>query len=517
MRGERSILLSALPPTQAQKRLALIIAVALLVAFFICLRFRHVELPQVNAFIPVVDTLLFFNDLITAALLYAQYSVVRSRALLALAMGYLFCASIIVPHALTFPAAFSPTGLLGIQTTWWLYVVWHLGLPVAVITYALLKRDQSMVLFDSARSTIVTSAAAMILLAGALTWLATAGGQILPAIMVDPTHATTVWNYFAAPAISILTVIPIVLLWRRSSILDLWLLVVLWAWLLETVLLATAAFRFSLAWYGGRVFGLLSSCFVLLVLLSESTVLYTRLALSSLAQNREREGRLISLDAMSAAIEHELRQPLAAIVMYADAGLRWLDRELPQIEEVRGRYKRIAAEGHRASEVIKSVRAMFSEKLREKTLIDTNDLIKEAIALARHELEMAGIVVQIELADGLPLISAHRGQLQQVILNLLTNAVDAMRGIDDRARLLRVKSYIFRPNGVAISVEDSGPGVDPKNADRIFDAFFTTKNNGMGMGLAICHSIVAAHGGSLTLAAGQPYGAIFHVRLPSQQ
>ena len=232
--------------------------------------------------------------LITAALLYAQFSVVRSRALLALAMGYLFAAAIIVPHALTFPDAFAPTGLLGagLQTTVWLYIFWHLGLPPAVIAYALLKREKPQMAGarGSPRSAIATSAVAMILLACALTWLVTAGAEMVPAIMMDPLQANDVWHYFAAPPILALSVGSIALLWwRRSSTLDLWLLVVLWAWLIETVLLSTTAYRFSLVWYAGRIYGLLSSSFVLLVLLSKSTMLYARLALSvSRAASRAR-------------------------------------------------------------------------------------------------------------------------------------------------------------------------------------------------------------------------------------
>ena len=227
--------------------------------------------------------------------------------------------------------------------------------------------------------------------------------------------------------------------------------------------------------------------------------------------------RRTTLAAMSGAIAHEIRQPLGAIVTNANAGLRWLNRPAPDLDEVRDTLTHIVADGHRASEVIQSVRAMFAKGDHAGTPLDTNELIRETIALASNELEAARVVVDLELHEQLPLISAHRGQLQQVVLNIITNAADAMRAIDDRARVLRVRSRSFDSNGVAVSVQDSGTGIDPKNIDRVFDAFFTTKTNGMGMGLAICRSIVEAHGGNLSVSQGVPYGSVFHIVLPGIQ
>ena len=224
--------------------------------------------------------------------------------------------------------------------------------------------------------------------------------------------------------------------------------------------------------------------------------------------------RRTTLAAMSGAIAHEIRQPLGAIVTNANAGLRWLNRPAPDLDEVRDTLTHIVADGHRASEVIQSVRAMFAKGDHAGTPLDTNELIRETIALASNELEAARVVVDLELHEQLPLISAHRGQLQQVVLNIITNAADAMRAIDDRARVLRVRSRSFDSNGVAVSVQDSGTGIDPKNIDRVFDAFFTTKTNGMGMGLAICRSIVEAHGGNLSVSQGVPHGSVFHIVLP---
>jgi len=227
--------------------------------------------------------------------------------------------------------------------------------------------------------------------------------------------------------------------------------------------------------------------------------------------------RRTTLAAMSAAIAHEIRQPLGAIVTNANAGLRWLNRPAPDLDEVRDTLTHIVADGHRASEVIQSVRAMFAKGDHAGTPLDTNELIRETVAIANNELEAAHVAVELELAGELPRVSAHRGQLQQVVLNIITNAAEAMRTVDDRARVLRVRSRPFDSNGVAVSVQDSGAGIDPKNIDHVFDAFFTTKANGMGMGLAICRSIVEAHGGNLSVSPGVPHGSVFHIVLPGIQ
>jgi len=234
-------------------------------------------------------------------------------------------------------------------------------------------------------------------------------------------------------------------------------------------------------------------------------------------QELSQAARRTTLAAMSAAIAHEIRQPLGAIVTNANAGLRWLNRPTPDLDEVRDTLTHIIADGHRASEVIQSVRGMFAKGDHAGAPLDTNELIRDTIAIASNELETSGVVVELELAGQLPLIPAHRGQLQQVILNIITNATDAMRAIDDRTRVLRVRSRPFDSNGVAVSVQDSGTGIDPENIDRVFETFFTTKTNGMGMGLAICRSIVEAHGGNLSVSPGIPHGSVFHIVLPGIQ
>jgi C4-dicarboxylate-specific signal transduction histidine kinase len=227
--------------------------------------------------------------------------------------------------------------------------------------------------------------------------------------------------------------------------------------------------------------------------------------------------RRSALAVMTAAVAHEIRQPLGAIVMTASAGRRWLDRSPPDLDAVRDSLQEITEAGHRASEAIESIRAVFSKSDQGRTLVDANDLVRETIAIMRGELDAAGVSVQFELNAQLPQLSVHKGQLQQVILNIVSNAADAMRAVTDRVRVLQLKSERSESNGVTITIEDSGTGIDAGVIDQIFNAFFTTKEKGMGMGLAICQSIVNAHGGRLSASAATPYGSAFFIALPGAQ
>jgi PAS domain S-box-containing protein len=238
-----------------------------------------------------------------------------------------------------------------------------------------------------------------------------------------------------------------------------------------------------------------------------------RLARRELAQGARRTTAAV----MTAAIAHEVRQPLAAIVANANAVLHWLNRPQPDLDEACHTLKNIVRDGHRASAVVESVRGIFSGDNQARTLINTNELVRNTIALLHSDLEAAGIVVDLELLPELPQVYGHRGQLQQIILNIITNSADAMRTISSRTRLLQVKSAIVDPNRIMLSFEDSGSGIDSKNLERIFDPFFTTKPQGMGMGLAICRSIVEAHGGKMAVSPGSPHGSVFQISLPLEK
>ncbi len=222
----------------------------------------------------------------------------------------------------------------------------------------------------------------------------------------------------------------------------------------------------------------------------------------------------MAMDEMAASIVHEINQPLAAISTNAQAGLRWLTRATPDIDEARAALARVVADGRRASEVVAGIRMMFKSEGRPTTTHDVNELVREVLTLVRGDVENQRVSVSTEFAEELPQVPANPVQLRQVLVNLVMNAVDAMSSIADRQRVLRLKTELHQPDGL-ISVADSGSGIDPQNVQRIFDPFFTTKSHGMGMGLAICRSVVENHGGRLSVARNAPHGTIFQVLLPT--
>jgi signal transduction histidine kinase len=218
---------------------------------------------------------------------------------------------------------------------------------------------------------------------------------------------------------------------------------------------------------------------------------------------------------LSASIAHEISQPLAAIVSSANAALRWLARKTPNLEEATAALKQIVSDGHRAGEVIATVRAMYRKDAQDKTRHDINEIVAEVLGLLRAELQRHQISVRNALTAGLPLVRVDQVQLQQVILNLVMNAVEAMEVVSNRPRVLNIRSEVNGTGDVLLTIEDSGSGIDPEHLDRIFQPFFTTKLKGMGMGLSICRSIIEAHGGRLWASPGYPHGTVIHLVLPA--
>lgn len=222
--------------------------------------------------------------------------------------------------------------------------------------------------------------------------------------------------------------------------------------------------------------------------------------------------RVTTMGQLAVSIAHEINQPLCAIANSASACLRWLDAQ--KLEEARLSASQVIAESHRASEIIGRISALAKKAPPRKDWLDVNETIHEVIALAYSEVQRNGVALETQLSDDLPIILADRIQLQQVILNLMMNAIEAMSGAGEGPRELLVRSGTDESRAVLVSVEDSGQGLDPKSLDRLFDAFYTTKPQGLGMGLAISHSLVEAHGGRLWATANPPHGAVFQFTLP---
>jgi PAS domain S-box-containing protein len=238
-------------------------------------------------------------------------------------------------------------------------------------------------------------------------------------------------------------------------------------------------------------------------------------ALRAAQRELARVSRQTTVGAMAASIAHEINQPLSALVTNGSIGLLLLAKPDSDRNELRDVLKRIIDDGHRASHIIASIQAMFRKDQRERSPMGVDDVVRDVLALVRGELASHGVSLHVDLRRELPPVTADPVQLQQVLLNLIMNAVEAMSSVDTGERLLLVKSDLHGPRDVVIAVEDSGPGIDPSHIDRVFDAFFTTKSRGMGLGLSICKSIVESHGGRLWASHRIPHGSVFHVQLPS--
>jgi C4-dicarboxylate-specific signal transduction histidine kinase len=227
-----------------------------------------------------------------------------------------------------------------------------------------------------------------------------------------------------------------------------------------------------------------------------------------------RVARLTTMGELVASISHEVNQPLTAVATNADTCMRWLNREDPDLGEARDAASRVVRDAHRAADVIRSLRALAKKSGPQLTRLDIHDVIEEVLALTRGELQQHGVVLLTDLSAGDRPVLGDKVQLQQVLLNLIMNGIQAMGAVTDRNRELTVSVALAEPDRVQVAVADTGPGLDPATAQCIFEPFFTTKPDGLGMGLSICRSIVEAHGGQLWISPRAPRGTAFHFTIP---
>jgi len=775
--GAETSLLS-LPPTHRQTRWAIAVAVCQVTAFALVAPFARTQLAEINAFIPAFEGVIFVTDLVTSVLLFSQFAIYRLRALLILACGYLFSALMIIPHALTFPGAFSPTGLLGagLQTTASLYWFWHLLFPMALLGYGLLRNEKSDPGPDepSLLVVVVGSVALVLTLACGLTLLATAGNNYLPVLFADRVGFTPEARLAAATTM-LLSVSAVAVLWlRRRSLLDQWLIIVALAALLEMALGAMfVSGRFSLGFYAGRLFSLLTSTIVLVVLLVETMRFHANVARSKerkirrlvdanilgicisnlegaiieaneaflrmlqysredvvsrrlrwtdltpaewreqnersvaelhstgafhpvekeyfrkdgsrvpvlvggalfeksgnegvifvldlterkraeealrrdeawLAQaqrlshtgtwvsdgttgatrywsdecyriwgfdqaqglpsredmwgrihpdDRERlwgqvqeairehrdflgefrillpdgtvkyleanahhqfsplgallqvictsvdlterkhaqdeRERLRQLEAdlahinrvsmmgeMAASLSHELLHPIATARNNARAGMRFLEMNPPNLDEAREALGCVVRDADRAKDIVGRIRNQIKRAPPRKMRFGLHEAVNEVIVMVQSAIAKNGISFSTRLMDGLVPVQGDRVQLQQVLVNLILNAVEAMSSIEDGTRELSIRTEQSQTGGILVAVHDSGPGIDTANLERVFEPFYTTKTSGIGMGLSICQTIINGHGGRLWMSANEPRGAVFQFTLPAAQ
>jgi signal transduction histidine kinase len=503
-------------PTLRQRQLAIVVVGMILVGFSFIAPFADIPLLRLDSFIPSIQVIISITSIVTAVLLFGQFWAIESRGVLVLAGGYLFVALIIVSHILTFPGAFSPTGLLGAgpQTAAWLYFFWHFGFPIAVVGYVLLKDAESPIRY-SAGSAIVWTVTVVIGLVCLLTWIATAKEQLLPVLFIDATTFSPLATYATGTDL-LLSALAFAFLGKRGrSTLDLWLSVTICAFLAELVINTVfISGRFTLGWYSGRVFSVLVPTIVMILLLAQTFALNARLMHVTTMLQRERSNKLANLEAVVASIAHEVRQPLASIAVRGAAARRYLDRVPPDLHKARNGIGAMVDASMRANETFENIRALFSSVNQERQSINVNQLTVEALDLLREEINAHGIETSVQQAPQLPSVMAHKGQLREVILNLMQNAIDAMKALSGRRRILRIETDRHGNEAIVISVEDTGPGIEPEKIRSIFDPFFSTKAKGMGLGLAISKSIVERHHGELSVSSGIDGGARFQLILP---
>ncbi len=525
---DRQSFLSTLPAGPSERRLALVVVLASAALFVVAVPLARVPLSPVLGFIPVYQSALVVNDLITAVLLFGQFGILRSRALLVLAGGYLFTALMASVHGLTFPGLFSPTGLFGAgpQTTAWLYMFWHGGFPLVVVGYALLKDDDRAAApaARSPRSAALTVVAVVTAAVAGLTLLATRGQGALPAIM-DGHHYTAAMRLVVS-SVWVLSLVALAMLWRRRphSVLDVWLMVVMSAWVFDIALAAVLnAGRFDLGFYAGRIYGLLAASFVLGVLLIEHGRLYARLVAAHAGERRERQlvqlrtAELTAvnrdLEAFSYSVSHDLRAPLRAVRSYVtileeDFGAR-LDGEPRRLLGV------IEDRARRMEQLIEDLLA-FARLGRQRlavTSVPLDDLVRQSVDDLRPACagrEVTFNVGPLGRADGDPAL------LKQVLVNLLGNAIKFTRS--RHPAVVEVGRRAETEGSAAYYVRDNGVGFDRARADKLFGVFqrfhSAAEYEGTGVGLAIVQRVVERHGGRVWAESAPGEGATFYFTLP---
>jgi signal transduction histidine kinase len=510
------MVVASMPYTRRHRAIALSIVTCMLAVWALLLPFANQQLGRVDSFVPVVQTVMCVADLLTAILLFAQYSVQPHRAFLFVASGYIFAGSFAFLQTLTFPGSYAPNGLIGdvYNTPAWFFVFWYTTFPLSILGYALLRDKEKI----SSRSTAANIAITLICVSGTiafLSWIAISQTEHLPRFFTTGlTLQTRLSNQFNVCLTLLTSLVLLALFLRGRTVLDLWLMVTLFA-AVPNFLVAVYAgsTRFSVGWYTARGFALIASCMLLSVLVTEMTVLYSRLASALVMQRRERANRLVSIDAATAAIAHEINSPLSSITLNVDVAQHELVARSPNIEEMRTILTDIGEASRRITETITSVRRLFKNVTDRPTMINVEDVARQVLRLLQNELQFNGIFVATEFRAEAPFVHTDPAQLQQVILNLSKNAIDAMTSTPRERRRLNVGTRIER-DSLVLSIEDTGSGVLPQYRDRVFEAFFTSKPEGMGLGLAICRTIVERYEGRLILAKSSPQGSAFEITLP---
>jgi signal transduction histidine kinase len=298
-------------------------------------------------------------------------------------------------------------------------------------------------------------------------------------------------------------------------VLDYWLMLVAWTLMLEETLIGfVSTTRFSVGFYTGRALSLVTSIIVLSLFLEEMIRLYAQLAGTNMMLERERDNKLMNLEAMASSIVHEIKQPAAAVVLNGAAAQRWLRQTPPDIEETRSALSDIVSDGQRLGQVLDNIMELFGRQKHRQEVVDLKTVVIATLRTLRGELNDHSVRTDVEFASELPPIIGSKAQLQEVVLNLIHNAIEAMASVNDVDRALKVRTKLDGGKSIVLEIEDSGHGIDPERLRSVFDPFVTTKPHGMGLGLAICRAIAERHGGQLVASSDGRSGALFKVVLP---
>jgi signal transduction histidine kinase len=519
---------SLLPATATQRRAALAVSLLLLVVFLTTLPFARIRWVSFPGFILIQKTLMLVSDLITAALLFGQYSIGRTRALNILAGGYLFTALIVVSHALTFPQVLSETGLLaaGPQSAAWLYLAAHAVLPVTIIAFAVRPEDNHMI-DDPAGGAVLSIAGACLVAVGAVvtaTVIVTLGHRWLPPLMEGGYY--TIEARIAVGAAICFPLAALLTLARRRppALLDLWLMVVMFAWLCTMTLGAfVSGGRYDIGWYVGSVFDWLTSIFVLLMLISETVGLYASQMRAAQLEHRDRERRIKEMEAVLihlsrvselgqnvSSLIHEVSQPLTAISNYLTAGLQLIDGS--NYERLKRVLRQSSEQAERASAIIRNLRGFIVRHEAEKHVGSLPDVLRNAVRLALVGISAPAPSIEIRPDPAAASALFDDVQIEQVVFNLVRNAMEAMENTNRRALTLTTKPA--SDNMVEVSIADTGHGLPPHIRAKLFEPFVTTKASGLGIGLSVCRVIIEAHGGRLQAEDNPEGGTIFRFTLP---
>jgi signal transduction histidine kinase len=511
--GPLPILVSDTPPTATQRNVAWGILFFLGAAFALAVPFYSVQLAVVSAFVPVVHAIVCITGLIAATFLFSQYAVQRQPAFLVLASFYLLAGLFAFFQSLAFPNAYSATGLIGAtpSAAAWLFLAWRTSFPLGIVAYALIRhRAAANRSKRPASVTIAVTIGCTVLTACAVTWIMTIAEPHLPEVFTDAYHESPLAPYMMVPAIALSLAAILLLSTGRRTTLNLWLVVTLIAALPDIVVPVS---RYALGFYLARGCELISSCAVLIALLTESSALYARLVSARTLQAHGETERLSTLETATAVIAHELRQPLSAIRLHAQACATLLGGPAPNLGEISAILADIDKDAGRAGEVIDRIRGSLRQQELSMEPLDINAIASGAVKLMSDDTAAQLVTVATNLSQERPYAVGDRTQVTQVLLNLMTNGMDAMAATPAAERRLTLE-IAKQGSMVVVSVKDRGCGISPDSMTRIFDPFFTTRREGMGLGLAISQSIILAHKRNLWAENGES-GAVFRFSLPA--